>query len=141
MSVAKSEFTADLLISVLVNEPEVPLYMGFLVSEVNELPKDNPQLRTFEVTDPAYLRQKVQFSCIDGSFVRLLYDIQYPKATKQWFRVTHFGIYDAEKGGNLLCLKPTGSVTNVEVGEIIAIMANEFQLYVGSNPLVYQEAA
>ena len=136
MPVAKSEFTADLFINVLLNEPYIPLYMGFFVSEVNGGEKD-PQLKTSEVTEPAYLRQRVQFSGIDSGFVRLLHDVQFPRASKKWEKVTHFGIFDAERDGNLILLKPTGSVTTVEVGEIIAILANEFQLYVGHNSLLY----
>jgi len=131
MSVAKSEFTADLLISILTNEPNLPLYMGLLVSEVNG--DKEPQVKTSEVADPAYQRQQVCFSAIEGSFVQLLHDIQFPKASRKWERVTHFGVWDSHAGGNLVLLKPTGGVNNVEVGEAIAILTTEFQLYVGQN--------
>jgi hypothetical protein len=139
MNLAKSEFTADLLLYVLMHEPEVPLYMTLFVSEVNG--EKEPQLRTHEVNDPNFCRHRVKFSPINCGFVKLLHDVQFPRATKPWGRVTHFAIYDAQKGGNLLLLKPTGGVTGVDVGEIIAILAAEFSLFVGFSPYLAMEIA
>lgn len=129
---AKSEFPADLLLYVLVNEPELPLYLGLCVSVVKPAnDKEDAKVTTLEIADPSYLRQPAAFTAPEAGFLKLTHNIQFPRATNRWDRVTHFAVYDAPKGGNMLLLKPTGGVTNVDAGEIVAIMASEFLLYVG----------
>ena len=71
-----SEFNADLLINVLRNEPELPLYLGFCVSEI--CGDKDPQLKTYEVTDPAYRRQLIRFTPPQKMFIGLQQDVQFP---------------------------------------------------------------
>jgi len=49
--------------------------------------------------------------------------------------LTHFAIFDAERNGNMLLLKPTGGVMNVDAGEMVEILAGELQIYLGTNYL------
>lgn len=141
MNPAKSEFTADLLLYVLANEPDLPLYFGVYVSAIKPpLAKgEENRVVTSEVADPAYRRHSVRFVNTKNGFLTLEHDIQFPRASEKWDRVTHFAVFDAPKGGNLLLLKPTGGVTTVDAGEIVAILASEFMLYVGHNTLTLTE--
>lgn len=130
---AKSEFTADLLLHVLANEPDVQLYFGVLSSSVVKAVVKGEEDKAFtaEMSDPLYARQPVTFTKPNKGFVRLVNDIQFPRTSQRWDKITHFGVFDAPKGGNMILLKPTGGVTSVEAGEIVAILASEFNLYVG----------
>lgn len=142
MNPAKSEFTADLLLHVLANEPGVQLYFGILSSSIKkaEVKGDEDKVFTKEIADPLYARQPVAFTKPNHSFVKLVNDIHFPRTSQKWDKVTHFGVFDAPTGGNTLLLKPTGSVTSVESGEIVAILSSEFSLYVGQNAFTIPEA-
>lgn len=135
----KGEFIADLLINVLMTEPNIPLYLGFLVSEVTG--QKEPLVKTYEIADPAYARQKVSLTPITDGFVHMLHDIQFPRAAKRWEKITHYAIFDAPKDGNMLLLRTTGGVSTIDSGEIVSILAAEFQLYVGHNHYSYFEIA
>lgn len=55
-----------------------------------------------EVSGGGYARQQVTFADpVDGSTTNSA-DVVFPVATTDWGTVSHFGIYDAETGGNLL---------------------------------------
>ena len=138
----KSEFTADLLLSVLKTEPTTPLFLGFCVSSVKVCPADGQTVAvTAEVSDPAYSRRPVSFSRPDGGgVVRLRGDVQFPRAGCRWERVTHFGVFDALQGGHRLLLKPTGGVTTVEIGDVATVLASDFVLYLGGNDYSNGEA-
>lgn len=59
-----------------------------------------------EVADPEYARQEINFSAIqqenDYAQISNSTEIVFPFATQDWGTVTHFVIYDALTGGNML---------------------------------------
>ncbi len=132
---AKIEFNADLLLYILKNEPEVQLYFGILSSFNKKMPFKGEEDKVFttEISDPSYIRQPVSFVKFQDDFVKLTSTIRFPRSSKKWERVTHFGIFDAAKNGNMVLLKPTGSITSIEPGEITTILETDFCLYVGHN--------
>jgi hypothetical protein len=54
--------------------------------------------------------------------------IQFPEATAGWGTVTHFGIYDAVTGGNLLIHGELGVARAVASGDAPRFLANAFVL-------------
>jgi hypothetical protein len=130
---AKSEFTAELLLSVLNNEPELQLYFGILSSIIKKvvIKGEDDKIVKKEITDAYYARQPISFTKPKDNYVKITEDIRFPRTSQKWERVTHFGIYDAAKGGNMLLLKQVGSALNVDAGDVVTIHANEFILYVG----------
>jgi hypothetical protein len=55
-----------------------------------------------EVSGGGYTRQAVTFNAPLNGQVTNSTDILFPIATASWGTITHFGIYDAATGGNLL---------------------------------------
>lgn len=135
MAPAKSEFIADLLLYVLNNEPNLQLYFGIISTTVKKAEAKGELDKTFtrEILDPSYVRQPISFTKPKDDFVKLVESIQFARTTQKWEKITHFGVFDAKIGGNMLLLKPTGTVITVEIGEIVTIQSDEFYLYTGHN--------
>lgn len=55
-----------------------------------------------EVSGGGYARQQVTFSAPSNGATSNSADVVFPVATADWGTITHFGIYDAATGGNLL---------------------------------------
>lgn len=55
-----------------------------------------------EVAGGSYVRQQASFVAPSDGATTNNADITYPIATADWGNVTHFGLYDAQTGGNLL---------------------------------------
>lgn len=138
---AKSEFVADLLLSVMETEPELKLYFGILFSSfsVKEAKEEVGKVFTKEITDSGYARQPVVFTKPKNGLVGLVNDIKFPKMNQRWRNVTHYAIFDDCKDGNMLLLKPIGMIVTIEPGEIAGILANEYTLYVGYNHTTINE--
>lgn len=138
---AKSEFTADLLLNVMATEPGLQLYFGVLSSFVKkaEVKGEDDKVVTKEILDQTYCRQPVTFTKPKNDTIKIVSDLQFPRSSQRWEKLTHFAVFDAPNGGNVLLLKPTGGVTTVDTGEIVVILASEFSLYVGHNTTTINE--
>jgi len=55
-----------------------------------------------EVSGGSYARTAITFSAASSGATSNSADITFPTATGSWGTVTHFGIFDASSGGNLL---------------------------------------
>ncbi len=131
MSSPKAEFITDTLLNVLTTEPNLPLYLAFLVSE---LERKGTVIK--EVVDPAYKRQVISLKFTAKDFVANINEIRYPKATRNWGMVTHVAIYDEEIGGNQVLYKSIGSVMPVWEKEVIGFKEGQLLLYTGSNTMI-----
>lgn len=54
--------------------------------------------------------------------------ITYPTPSANWGTVTHFGIYDAVSGGNLIFWGPLSSAKAVFTGDAVSIQAGQLQV-------------
>lgn len=64
-----------------------------------------------EVSGGGYARAAVTFGSPSSGSVTNTGTVQFPTATLAWGEIDHFGIYDAETGGNLLS---SGPLTEIE---------------------------
>ncbi|MEM1667176.1 MAG: hypothetical protein QXM53_00775 [Thermofilaceae archaeon] len=65
-----------------------------------------------EVSGNGYQRQPVTFSAPSGRRIVNSNQVEFPEATGPWGTITHFGLRDAQTGGNLLFYgELTASVT------------------------------
>lgn len=57
--------------------------------------------------------------------------ISFPTSSGSWGTVTHFGIYDASSGGNLLCWAALTSSASVASGDTVSFSNNTLQISLG----------
>lgn len=55
-------------------------------------------------------------------------DIRFPEARKHWGKVTHFAIYDAQKGGHMICSGPLIEVKTVVRGDAALFAASDIEI-------------
>jgi len=71
-----------------------------------------------EVTGGAYARQAIAFGAPSNGVAANSGVITYPTATAAWGTVTHFGIWDAVSGGNLIYWAPLTASKVIDLGDI-----------------------
>jgi hypothetical protein len=57
-------------------------------------------------------------------------NITFPTATADWGAITHFGIYDAVSGGNLLAYEAVSVSKTILIGDILRFLAGEIDVSV-----------
>lgn len=55
-----------------------------------------------EVSGGSYVRQPVTFTAASGGAAGNTADIFFPVASSDWGTITHFALFDAKSGGNML---------------------------------------
>jgi hypothetical protein len=79
-----------------------------------------------EVTGNAYARQAVTFGAPSGGQVANSADVLFPVATPAgWGTVTHWAIFDALSGGNMLIHAPLTAPVTVDAGEQYVFRAGQ----------------
>ena len=76
-----------------------------------------------QVTGGSYARQAASFAAPSDGASTTNADITFPTATANWGTVTHFGLYDAITGGNLLYHGARNNSKNIQTGDILQIEA------------------
>ncbi|MFD2703825.1 hypothetical protein ACFSVM_25680, partial [Paenibacillus shunpengii] len=79
-----------------VYAPPTELYIGLFTSDPGEAGTGT------EVTGAGYARRPITFSPSTVGTTSNTADILSPASTAAWGTITHFGIFDALTGGNLL---------------------------------------
>lgn len=74
-----------------------------------------------EVTGGSYVRKTATFAAPSSGTCATNADVQFDQATADWGLVTHFGIFDASSGGNLLYHGQLTSSKNIETGDVFKI--------------------
>jgi hypothetical protein len=74
-----------------------------------------------EVSGGSYARTVATFDAPSNGSSSTDADVQFPQATDNWGNVTHFGIFDAVTGGNLLYHGILTSAKNIETGDVFKI--------------------
>lgn len=72
-----------------------------------------------EVSGNGYARQKGNFSAPASGVIASTGDITFPQATGAWGTITHFGVFDAVTGGNLLYYAALTSARSVLTGDTV----------------------
>lgn len=70
-----------------------------------------------EVSGNAYARQAVTFGAPSGGSISNSGTVTFPTASGNWGTVTHFGIFDASSGGNLLAWSSLTTSKDVASGD------------------------
>lgn len=79
-----------------------------------------------ELSGNGYARQgDVAFDAASGGVADNTSNIEFPAATASWGTVSHFGIFDASSGGNLLIHGALSSAKSIGTGDILRISASD----------------
>lgn len=91
--------------------PAATLYLAALSAVASEATGS-----VTELSGNGYARQAVTFGAPSAGVITNSADVTFPVATgSNWATVTHYGVYDASTGGNLLnvCALSAGKTINV----------------------------
>lgn len=95
----------------------VAVYIGLYTSAVGD---DNSGT---QVSGGSYARQAVTFNAAVSGSTSNSGTVNFPTATASWGTVTHFGIFDAVSGGNLLYWGALTTSKTVDNGDVFTFPA------------------
>ena len=81
-----------------------------------------------EVSGGGYARQAVTFGAPSAGSTSNSADITFPTATANWGTITHFAIFDASTGGNMLYYGQLTSSVTVNSGQQLTIPAGNLTI-------------
>jgi hypothetical protein len=83
-----------------------------------------------EVAGGAYARQPVDFTMAGSEPTVLSNDaiIEFPIATADWGNITHFAIWDAAVGGNMLIRKAVTVPKTILIGDVARFLVGELDV-------------
>lgn len=78
-----------------------------------------------ELTGNAYARQQATFAApvSPGGTCTTSADMTFPQATGSWGTVSHFGIFDASSGGNMLFYGAWTTPKTIATGDVFKVSA------------------
>jgi hypothetical protein len=74
-----------------------------------------------EVSGGSYAREIATFAAPSNGSSSTNADVQFPQATANWGVVTHFAIFDALSGGNMLYHGILTAAKDIETGDVFKI--------------------
>ena len=74
-----------------------------------------------ELSGNGYTRKVVTFGTASSGSISSNSNVEFDDATGSWGSVSHFGIFDASSGGNLLYHGAFSSAKTIEVGDVLKI--------------------
>lgn len=83
-----------------------------------------------EVSGGSYARMALDFNAPVNNVVGNALEITFPTATGSWGTVTHFCIFDASSGGNLLHFNTLAASREVLTGDIVKFPAGQLTVTV-----------
>ena len=92
------------------------IYVGLLTQPPNE---DGSSVS--EPESQCYARVSTNASSWDDAFegsIENINNISFPMACENWGKVTHFALFDAESGGNILAFGSLSPSKNINSGDI-----------------------
>jgi len=81
-----------------------------------------------ELTGGSYARQSIAFDAAASGTTDNTSAVDFPVATANWGTVSHYGLFDASSGGNLLVHGAFASSKTVETGDVLRIGAGELDI-------------
>lgn len=114
MAGGASDYTEEMLLKMTLNgiayTPPSAVYLALFTSDPTDAGVGT------EVTGGVYARQQITFDAPVNGTTQNSTDVLFPIATASWGTITHYGIYDASSGGNLLYHGPLNASKNIAVG-------------------------
>jgi len=81
-----------------------------------------------ELTGSGYTRKSATFNAAASGTTDNSAAIEFPAATASWGDVSHFGIFDASTGGNLLIHGAFSSTKTIAQGDILKINTGDLDV-------------
>lgn len=81
-----------------------------------------------ELSGSGYARQSVAFDAASSGTADNSAVIEFPAATGSWGTITHFGVFDALTGGNLLVHGAFTTSKTIASGDIVRISAGDLDI-------------
>ena len=98
------------------------IYIGLSTASFND---DNSGT---EISGGSYARQSISFDAAASGTTDNTSAVDFPVATANWGTVSHYGLFDASSGGNLLVHGAFASSKTVETGDVLRIGAGELDI-------------
>ena len=81
-----------------------------------------------ELTGNGYARQSISFGAAASGTASNDAAVEFPAATGSWGTVSHFGLFDASTGGNLLIHGALTASKVIETGDILKIAVGDMDI-------------
>lgn len=98
------------------------VYVGLSTGSFND---DNSGT---ELSGSGYARQSIAFGAASGGTASNSGAVDFPAATGSWGTVSHFGLFDASTGGNLLIHGALTASKAVATGDILRIATGDMDI-------------
>ena len=98
------------------------VYVGLSTGSFND---DNSGT---ELSGSGYARQSIAFNAASNGTADNSGSVDFPAATGSWGTVSHFGLFDASTGGNLLIHGALTASKVVDTGDILRIAAGDMDI-------------
>jgi len=98
------------------------VYVGLSTGSFND---DNSGT---ELSGSGYARQSIAFGAAASGTASNSGAVDFPAATGSWGTVSHFGIFDASTGGNLLIHGALTASKAVDTGDILRIATGDMDI-------------
>jgi hypothetical protein len=98
------------------------VYVGLSTGSFND---DNSGT---ELSGSGYARQAIAFNAASSGTADNSGAVDFPAATGSWGTVSHFGLFDASTGGNLLIHGALTASKAVDTGDILRIAAGDMDI-------------
>lgn len=98
------------------------VYVGLSTGSFND---DNSGT---ELSGSGYARQAIAFGAASSGTASNSGAVDFPAATGSWGTVSHFGLFDASTGGNLLIHGALTASKVVDTGDILRIAAGDMDI-------------
>ena len=77
-----------------------------------------------ELTGNGYTRKAITFGTASSGSIASNSAVEFDTATGSWGSVSHFGLFDASSGGNLLYHGAFSSAKTIETGDVLKISSS-----------------
>jgi hypothetical protein len=98
------------------------VYVGLSTGSFND---DNSGT---ELSGSGYARQSIAFNAASNGTADNSGAVDFPAATGSWGTVSHFGLFDASTGGNLLIHGALTASKAVATGDILRVAAGDMDI-------------
>jgi len=98
------------------------VYVGLSTGSFND---DNSGT---ELSGSGYARQSIAFNAASNGTADNSGSVDFPAATGSWGTVSHFGLFDASTGGNLLIHGALTASKAVATGDILRVAAGDMDI-------------
>lgn len=81
-----------------------------------------------ELSGSGYARQAINFSAASGGTTSNNANVDFPSATGNWGSVSHYSLWDASSGGNMLIHGAFTTAKTISTGDILRIASGDLDI-------------